>query len=156
MENNKRIAELAEEKYQITFGVKKKTFDKMLRILEIEYENLRKKGGRRRKLTVLDMLIITLGYYHDYRTMENIAFDYGVYAQRVCEAIHWVEQTLIKDKTFSLPSKRSLLETNTKFEIGIIDVTECETERPKYKQKSAYSGKKTAYDKRPNFNKWQK
>ena len=34
-----------------------------------------------------------LGYYRDYRTMENIAFDYGVHKQRICEAIAWVEET---------------------------------------------------------------
>jgi hypothetical protein len=92
---------------------------------------MRKKGGRKRKLSVLDMLIIMLGYYHDYRTMENIAFDYGVHKQRICEAIAWVEQTLIKDGTFSLPSKRELFKDDTEVSIAIVDVTECETERPK-------------------------
>ena len=72
-----------------------------------------------------------LGYYHDYRTLENIAFDYGVRKQRVCEAIAWVEQVLIKDGTFTLPSKRELVKTNTEIVVAIVDVTECETERPK-------------------------
>jgi len=92
---------------------------------------MRKKGGRKRKLSVLDMLIITLGYYHDYRTMENIAFDYNVHKQRICEAINWVEQTLIKDGTFSLPSKRELIKSDTGIAVVIVDATECETERPK-------------------------
>jgi len=91
---------------------------------------MRKKGGRKRKLSVLDMLIIMLGYYHDYRTMENIAFDYGVHKQRICEAIAWVEQTLIKEGTFSLPSKRELTKSNAGIIVAIADVTECETERP--------------------------
>ena len=34
-------------------------------MLEIAYKEMRKRGGRARKLSVLDMLIITLGYYHD-------------------------------------------------------------------------------------------
>ena len=141
MNNEKRISELAEEKYQVIFGVRKPTFDMMLAILETAYEEMRKKGGRRRKLSVLDMLVIMLGYYHDYRTMENIAFDYGVHKQRICEAIAWVEQVLIKDGRFSLPSKRELMKKDSKVSIAIIDVTECETERPKYKQKRFYSGK---------------
>ena len=142
MDNEKRIAELAENKYQEIFGVHKLTFDTMLKILESAYKKMRKKGGRKRKLSVLDMLVIMLGYYHDYRTMANIAFDYGVHKQRICEAINWVEQTLIKDGTFSLPSKRELVKENSTVSIAIIDVTECETERPKYKQKASYSGKK--------------
>lgn len=131
MDNKKRIENLKEEKYLVLFGVRKPTFDAMLAILESAYKEMRKKGGRRRKLSVLDMLIIMLGYYHDYRTMENIAFDYDVHKQRVCEAITWVEQTLIKDGAFSLPSKRELLKDDTEIVVAIVDVTECETERPK-------------------------
>jgi hypothetical protein len=97
---------------------------------------MRKKGGRKRKLTVLDMLIITLGYYHDYRTMENIAFDYGVHKQRISEAVEWVEQTLIKDGTFALPSKRELINTETNVVIAVVDVKEQETQRPEKNRKS--------------------
>ena len=71
MDNNNRIENLKEDKYQVMFGIRKPTFDAMLAILDRAYEAMRKKGGRRRKLSVLDMLIIMLGYYHDYRTMEK-------------------------------------------------------------------------------------
>jgi len=131
MENKKRIELLKAEKYQALFGVEKGTFGAMLSVLEVAYKEMRKKGGRERKLSVLDMLVITLGYYHDYRTMENIAFDYGVHKQRISEAVEWVEQTLIKDGTFALPSKRELLKRDTEIVITIVDVKEQETERPK-------------------------
>jgi hypothetical protein len=130
MDNISRISKLPENKYQILFGVHKSTFDAMLAILESAYEEMRTRGGRKRKLSVLDMLVIMLGYYHDYRTMENIAFDYGVHKQRICEAIAWAEDALLKDGTFSLPSKRELLKSDTDIEIVIVDATEQETERP--------------------------
>ena len=60
MENEKRMANLPEEKYLVTFGIRKPTFDAML---EAAYKQMRKKGGRKRKLSVLDMLVIMLGYY---------------------------------------------------------------------------------------------
>jgi len=142
LDNKKRIANLSEEKYLVLFGIRKATFDAILAILERSYEEMRKKGGRRRKLSVLDMLIIMLGYYHDYRTMENIAFDYGVHKQRICEAIAWVEQTLIKDGAFSLPSKRELINANTEIIVAIADVTECETERPQKNRKNHTPGSK--------------
>ncbi|GHV42600.1 hypothetical protein FACS189490_11910 [Clostridia bacterium] len=63
MDNKTRIADLAEEKYQVLFGVHKQTFEAMLTIVEGAYKEMRKKGGRTRKLSVLDMLIIMLGYY---------------------------------------------------------------------------------------------
>jgi len=130
MDNIKRIWELPEHKYQILFGVRKPTFDAMLAILSGAYEEMRKRGGPKRKLSVLDMLIVFFAYYRDYRTMENIGFEYSVHKQRICEAIAWVEQTLIKDGTFALPSKRELLKENTKLVIAIVDATEQETERP--------------------------
>jgi len=136
MDNEKRIEKLREEKYQVIFGITKSTFEAMLVIVESAYKEMRKKGGKKRKLSVLDMLIITLGYYHDYRTMENIAFDYGVHKQRISEAVAFVESALIKDGSFSLPSKRELLETSSNIVIAIVDVKEQETERPKKNRKS--------------------
>lgn len=114
----------------------------MLEILENAYKELHKLGGRSPRLSVLDKLVVMLGYYHDYRTMENIGFDYGVSKSRISDAVDWVEQTLIKDGTFSLPSKRELIKDSNSISIAIIDVTECETERPKHKQKESYSDKK--------------
>ena len=134
------------------FGVRKATFDVMLAILERAYEEMRKKGGRKRKLSVLDMLMIMLGYYHDYRTMENIAFDYGVHKQRICEAVDWVEQTLIKDGTFSLPSKRELTKANTEVIVAIADVTECETERPKKTERILLRKAKMSHNQRLDRN----
>ena len=131
MDNETRIAKTGEEKYQVLFGVRKPTFDAMLAILKRAYEGMRKRGGRERKLSVLDMLVVFFGYYHDYRTMENIGFDYGVHKQRVSEAISWVEQTLIDDGRFALPSKRELIKDDTEIVIAIVDATEQETERPK-------------------------
>jgi hypothetical protein len=136
------------------FGVHKETFERMLTIVTNAYEEMRKKGGRRRKLSVLDMLIIMLGYYHDYRTMENIAFDYDVHKQRICEAIAFVEQVLIKDGVFSLPSKRKLLDEKNVATV-IVDVAECETERPKKTKIKLFRQEKTAYNQRPNRHKWQ-
>jgi hypothetical protein len=144
MDNIKRIKDLAEEKYKVLFGIQKSTFDAILIILELAYAAMRKKGGKKRKLSVLDMLIITLGYYHDYRTMENIGFDYGVHKQRISEAIAWVEQTLIKDGTFSLPSKRELVKPDTDVVIAVVDVKEQETERPKKNRKSHTPANKSA------------
>ncbi|MCL2311579.1 MAG: hypothetical protein FWC41_03660 [Firmicutes bacterium] len=69
---------MPESKYQIIFGIQKFTFDKMLEILENANKELSKFGGRPSRLSVLDKLIVMLGYYHDYRTMENIDFDYNV------------------------------------------------------------------------------
>jgi len=130
MDNLTRVSKLDEGKYQALFGVQKPTFDAMLAILEEAYEQLHKKGGRPPKLSVLDRLVITLGYYREYRTMEHIGFDYNIVKGRISDAIKWVENTLLQDGTFCLPGKRELANPDTDIEIIIIDATEQETERP--------------------------
>lgn len=129
MNNQERIANLKENSYQKIFGIKKETFDTMLKILEGDFQKKHRKGGRPPKLSVLDKLIIMLEYYREYRVMENIAFDYGVSKSTVCDAIQWVENTLVKDGTFRLPSKRTLFEDT--IDVVLVDATECEIERPK-------------------------
>ena len=142
MDNEKRIEDLKEEKYQVIFGVEKATFAAMHAILESAYKEMRKKGGRKRKLSVLDMLIVFFAYYHDYRTMENIAFDYACHKQRISEAIAWVEYKLVKDGTFALPSKRELIKSNTSIVIAVVDVKEQETERPEKNRRNHTLGNK--------------
>lgn len=136
MNNEERIEKLAEEKYQEVFGVKKRTFNRMLNILEENFQQKHKKGGRTPTLSVLDKLVIMLQYYREYRTMQNIAFDYGVQKSTICDAIAWVEETLIKSGQFRLPSKRELLKQDSSLEVVIVDATECEIERPKKNRKS--------------------
>jgi predicted DNA-binding protein YlxM (UPF0122 family) len=136
MENKKRIEKMKESEYQEIFGVKKPAFDKMLMILESAYKEMHEKGGRPPRLSVLDKLVVFLGYYHDYRTMTNIAFDYDVAKSRISDAVKWVENTLIKEGAFALPSKRELIKADTEIVIAIVDATECETERPKKNKKN--------------------
>jgi hypothetical protein len=131
MNNQERIDKLDGSQYQELFGVRKPTFEKMRGILELAFIREHEQGGRPPRLSVLDKLVVTLGYYHDYRTMQNIAFDYDVVKSRVCDAIKWVERTLVKDGAFALPSKRALVKSDSEIAVAIVDATECRTERPK-------------------------
>ena len=103
MNNAEKIKKLRKEEYQELFGVKKVTFEEMLKILERNYQERHKKGGRKPTLSVLDKLVIMLQYYREYRAMKHIAFDYGAAKSTVCDSIAWVEQTLIKRGRFRLP-----------------------------------------------------
>ena len=128
--NVERIKKLKEENYQKIFGIKKNTFDKMLKLLNEAYRIEHLRGGHPPKLSVLDRLVIMLSYYRNYRTMENIAFEYGVSKSTICECVKWVENILIKSEEFSLPKKRELVR-DTEIEVVLVDATECEIERPK-------------------------
>ena len=125
-------------------GGTKSVFDMMLKVLNEEYRCQHQRGGRPLRslsITDTDKLVIMLQYYREYRTMAHIAFDYSVSKSTVCESIKWVEDTLVKSKEFALQSKRKLMEAG-KINTVIVDVTECEIERPKKKQKDYYSVKK--------------
>ena len=136
MSNEERIEKLAEEKYQEVFGVKKETFERMWEIMEEDFQRKHQKGGRSPTLSVLDKLVIMLQYYREYRTMQNIAFEYGVQKSTISDAVACVEETLIRSGQFRLPSKRELLKENSTLEVVIVDATECEIERPEKNRKN--------------------
>jgi predicted DNA-binding protein YlxM (UPF0122 family) len=144
VDNRKRIEKLKGTEYQELFGISRPTFDKALGILGSAYKELHEQGGRPPRLSVLDKLVITLGYYHDYRTMQNIAFDYDVSKSRISDAVKWVENTLIQDGTFTLPSKRELVKADTEIVVAIVDATECETERPEKNRRNPILASKNA------------
>lgn len=129
--NEERIASLPKNQYKELLGVDKRTFDKMYSILLAAYVEMHSQGGKPPKLTVLDKLVITLGYWREYRTYRNIAFDYGVSKSAIGNSIIWVEDTLIKDGAFSLPSKREMQRKDNVVCVAVVDVTEQEIERPK-------------------------
>lgn len=130
MNNQERLAGLNKSEYQELFGVTKEIFETMLSILQDKFHAEHLRGGHPPKLSVLDKLIITLGYYREYRTMHHIAFDYAVAKSTVCESIQWVEKTLLNSGQLQLPTKRRLPQ-GAQLETVLVDATECEIERPK-------------------------
>lgn len=112
-------------------GVKRKTFGKMIEILQAAETIRRVKGGPKPKLSIENQLLATLGYLREYRTYAHIAAAYGLSESRIFRIIRWVENTLIKDGTFSLPGRKTLLESDVEFEVILIDAAEAPIERPK-------------------------
>jgi len=141
--NEERIGNLPSIQYKELLGVDKPTFDKMHSILLDAYTELHKQGGKPPILTVLDKLVITLGYWWEYRTYRNIAFDYNVGKSAIGNSIIWVEDTLIKDGTFSLPSKREMQRKDNIVCVAVVDVTEQEIERPKKVSASGIPARKS-------------
>jgi hypothetical protein len=108
MDKEKKIPDDNDELFKRLYGVKPRTFYKMLSILQKEFDVLHKNGGKPPKLTIEDKLYITLKYLREYRTLDSIAAEYGVCKGTVCLVIQWVENTLVEDGTFALPGKKVL------------------------------------------------
>jgi hypothetical protein len=144
MGRGQKAQEAKDALFKRLYGVKPATFRQMLSILHKEYNEMHKSGGKPPKLKPEDKLYVTLKYLREYRTMDSIAAEYGVCKGTVCLAIKWVEDTLVKDGTFSLPGKRVLKRKTATIEYIVVDVTESPINRPKKDSKDYYSGKKNA------------
>jgi len=128
---------------QVT-GVKPSTFQAMLTVVETAYAEAHKHRGRHRKLSREDMLLMTLEYYKEYRSLECIGASYGLTKATVGKVIKWVEEALIKSGEFSLPGKKKLAQPTIEYEVIVVDTTETPIQRPKNNQRRYYSGKKNS------------
>ena len=143
MEIYEKAAKLNDKDFKELIGVKRTTFDAMVKILKDVYATTPKKwrGGRKKKLSIEEQLILTLKYYRYYITQKALAFEFGVGEATVCDTIKWVENALIKDGTFLLPSRKTLLEDDS-IEVVLVDVTECPIERPQKNSESTIQAKR--------------
>lgn len=130
------IKDLKNEDFRRLTGVKKETFELMLKYLYIEQNKKKQSGKHLIKLSIEDKLLIALEYLRENRTFYHIAASYGVNETTAIRASHWVEYVLSKCKEFKLPSKRKLAESNMEYEIILVDATEIPIERPITKSKN--------------------
>ena len=125
------VKNLGGEQFRRLTGVKRVTFDKMLELLSIEQTQKKAQGGRPNKLSLEEMLLMSLEYLREYRTYFHIGGSYGISESNAYQTVRWVENTLIKSKEFSLPGRKALLKSDMNYEVVLIDATETPIERPK-------------------------
>src|SRR5690606_9240374 len=123
--------ELDGDKFRRLTGVKRATFDRMVKILKECQKEKKRQGGRNNKLSIEDMLLMSLEYIREYRTYFHISQSYGISESGTYKTIKWVEDTLVKHPDFSLPGRKALLKSDTDYELVLIDASESPIERPK-------------------------
>ena len=123
------IKKYSNPKFRRITGIKRETFEKMVKILGVAYALKHRNGGRKAKLMIEEMLLASLEYWREYRTFAHIAASYDIDESNIQRTIKWVEDVLVKCGKFRLPGKASLL--TGAVEIELTDVTESPTERPK-------------------------
>lgn len=124
---------LDEEKFRRLTGVKRTTFNKMVEILEQSIQSRKTTKGRKKKLSIENMLLMTLEYIREYRTYFHISQSYSVSESNAYKTVKWVEDTLIKHPDFALPGRKALLKSDMEYEVVLIDASETPIERPKKK-----------------------
>jgi hypothetical protein len=131
---------LSPQKFKRLYGIEKKTFSLMVRLVKQQVKQ-KKKCGRPQKIIIENQIIITLQYLREYRTYYHLAQDWKISESTVSRIVKRIENILIKSRKFSLPGKKKLLDYSVDTDLVIMDVMESRIERPKKQQKRFYSGK---------------
>jgi hypothetical protein len=137
-----QIKDLKAEQFRRLTGVKRSTFDRMVKILRESDKKTKAKGGRNNKLCLEDRLLIALEYNREYRTYFHISKSYGISESSTYKSIKWVEDTLISHPDFSLPGRKALLKSDVEYDVVLIDATETPIERPKKDKNIFTQGKR--------------
>ncbi|RZI46798.1 transposase family protein, partial [Rickettsiales endosymbiont of Peranema trichophorum] len=92
-----------EEDFRRLSGVKRRTFERMIGILEEAEQKKKASGGKANILCMEDRLLMTLEYLRKYRTYFHVASSYGISESSCYRNIKWIEDTLVKHPDFRLP-----------------------------------------------------
>ncbi len=122
---------LSDEQFRRLTGVKRGTFNRMIKILEEGDKKKKTKGGRKNKLSIENQLLMALEYIREYRTYFHVSQSYGISESSSYKGIKWIEDTLIKHPDFALPGRKALVKSDMEYEVVLIDATETPIERPK-------------------------
>ena len=141
MDRAEQKLRLSDEEFKRNVGTTKPVFQMMREILQQAHGELHQFGGQPLTWSIDDKLLIALQYYREYRTMENIAIDFGCSKCTVFRAIRWVEEALSADGRLQLPGKKALQDGEPK--TVAIDVTEQPVERPKKNRKCGIPARKS-------------
>lgn len=131
------INKLAADEFRRLTGVKKPTFEEMVKILQAARAEKKLRGGRKNKLSIEETLLMTLEYLREYRTYFHVSKSYGMSEGYAYKTIRWVEDTLIKSKKFSLPGRKALLKSEVEYEVVLVDASEHPVQRPKKNKKGS-------------------
>ena len=118
------VASLKDSQFKRLTGVKRPTFEQMVKILSAADAAKKARGGRPSKLCVEDRLLLALEYLREYPTYFRLGQNYEVSEGYAFKIHRWVEDTLIKDKRFALPKRKALLRSDMQYEVILIDASE--------------------------------
>lgn len=148
-DQTKRSLNLADEQFKRKLGVKRGTYELMLKELR-KREASKKKSGRPAKLSLEDQLILSLSFWREYRTHFHLAEDWDVNESTVRRTIERVEDCLLKSGNFSLPGRKVIREANH-FAVVVIDASESPVEKPKKSKNVSTQARKSVIRKNISY-----
>lgn len=138
---NSTIAQtLAPEHFKRRFGIHRKTFKQVVKVLQPEWRATPKPGVKP-KLDLKDRVLVAWEYWGESRTDVPIGSRWGISASTVCRIVDGVEDHLMGSGKFRLPGKKRWVQGFGRPAVVVIDVTATPIERPKQRQRQCDSGK---------------
>jgi len=125
------IKGLKGEEFRRLTGVKRETFGAMTALLKKAKREQKARGGTPNSLVIEDQLLMTLGYWREYRTYFHLGHTYGKSESQAYRTIKWCEDTLAKSELFRLPGRKAAAASDRQFDVILVDATETPIERPK-------------------------
>lgn len=138
-----RIKEYNDMKFKKALGIPRELFELFLGILIVAQNEKHKKGDKKPKLLVENILIMYLKYYRDYNTFFSLGSMFGIDEANAYRWIKWCEE-IISTAFFSMINEITNMTKINVADEHLIDVTECSIQRSKSQeiQREYYSGKK--------------
>ena len=146
-----KLKGFGDEDFRRLTGILHATFRQMVKFLKLEEEKKLQRGGRKPSKSMEERLLMTLEYWREYRTYFHVAASYNTSEPSVYRYIRWIEDTLIKSNTFSLPGRKALLQNDLQFEVVMVDATESPCERPKKSRSASTPARKSGTPRKPNW-----
>jgi hypothetical protein len=139
-----QVKDLPPTEFKRLCGVQPGTFRRMVEVVSAHLNKRRRVSGRPTKLSVEDQVLMTLGYWREYRTFFHIARSRGLRESSVWRTTRRVEDILTKSRDFKLPGKKVLQPAGHRIEFVVVDVAETPIERPKKSRSLTTAAKRSA------------
>lgn len=109
------ISHLNGKKFRRATGVYRGVFEEMLNCIS-NYKSSHRKHPNRGGISILSLenqVLMTVLYWREYRSQENMGLDFHISQSRVSRIITKIEDILIKSGSFSIPGKKVLKDVNS-------------------------------------------
>ena len=138
-----KIKNYNDRKFKRAVGIPRVLFEIFVGILTFSLNEKHKKGGRKPKLSIENILLMYLKFYRDYNTFFSLANMFGIDEANVYRWVKWSEQIISSGFTGMINELITMSKIDVTHE-HLVDVTECGIQRPKNQeiQREYYSGKK--------------
>jgi len=132
-----------DKKFKRVTGIPRVLFETFVGILNFSLNEKHKKGGRKPKLSVENILLLYLTYYRDYSTFFSLGSSFGIDESNAYRWIKWCEEIISTSFLSMINEITDITKINVAHE-HLVDVTECSIQRPSNQeiQREYYSGKK--------------